>query len=515
MPDAAAVPVPDSPHTRSPWVGILAALGIWLATAALIAALDGTVDLVNLAMLLMLGSALSALWLSLPLTLLASGLALLVFNWAMVPPRGSLSISLHQHLLLLGVIFGVNLIIAWLMSRLRQQAAQSSTLAQYALQLRLWGERLRDAADPLTLVPALHEQLGSLGGQEAASLLALHPDGKADAPIPTWGELDGDAREGLLMSLRQSRAMGPGTGWHDGQAAWFLPWRAGINSLGATRVSLSPELSTHDAVREHMQALCDQLGSALAHHHAQQLAQQAQHQAAAQATRNTLLAAISHDYRTPLATILGAASSLLAQAELLNPTQRARLAQTVQDQTRLLGRMTDNTLQLARLTSPGVNLPLDWESAEDIVGAALNRVRLRDNGHRVSARLEPGLPLLRCDAVLLAQLLDNLLDNALRHSPPDGPVELRVCRQFEQLVLAVRDRGPGVPSAQRQRIFDVFQRGDGHSGEGAGVGLAVCRAIAQAHGGELRLRSRARGGASFECWLPLSTPPAAPDGEGA
>lgn len=509
------LPAPPPAPANRVWRHGLAALGVWCLTGALVYVLDGQVDLPNLAMLLMLGSALSALWLSLPLTVLGSALALLVFNWAMVPPRGSLSISLHHHLVLLGVIFTVNLIVAVLMARLRHQAAQARTFAAQALQLRHWGELLRDTSAPLELVPELHRQLCALGGQTPVSLAPAEAPDNTPEFAQVWGDLDADAREGLWMSLRASRAMGPGTGWHDGQPAWFLPWRAGQASLGGSRVALPADLAPQDGVRSQMQALCDQLGATLAHHHARTLAQQAQHLAQAQTTRNTLLAAISHDYRTPLATILGAASSLLAQAELLNPAQRQRLALTIQDQTRLLGRMTDNTLQLARLNSPGVTLPLDWESAEDIVGAALNRVRLRDNGHRVSARLAPELPLVRCDAVLLAQLLDNLLDNALRHTLPDSPVELRVCRQFEQLVLAVRDRGPGVPGAQRQRIFDVFQRGEGHSGEGAGVGLAVCRAIAQAHGGELRLRARARGGASFECWLPLSAPPAAPTGEAA
>jgi two-component system sensor histidine kinase KdpD len=508
---SAQAPAADPAHTHAGrgLVGQLAALGTWGATAALIAALDGQVDLVNLAMLLMLGSALSALWLPLPLTLLGSALAVLVFNWAVVPPRGSLTISLHEHLVLLGVIFGVNLIIAVLMARLRNQAAKAQEQARRSVQLRSWGDQLRDAADPQWLVPELHQQLSRMGGESPCSLM-LGSDG---ALIDSWGEPDADSQEGLKLCLRQSRAMGPGTGWHDAQPAWFLPWRAGATSLGATRVALPTILPPEDGLRDHMQLLCDRLGSAVARHRALQLAHQAQAQTQAQSTRNTLLAAISHDYRTPLATILGAASSLLEQDARLSPEQRQRLALTIQDETRLLGRMTDNTLQLARLTSPGMTLPMDWESAEDIVGAALNRVRQRDSGHRVSARLEPDLPLLRCDAVLLAQLLDNLLDNALRHTPPDSPVELRVCRQFEQVVLAVRDRGPGVPAAQRQRIFDVFQRGEGHSGEGAGVGLAVCRAIAQAHGGELRLRSRTRGGASFECWLPLSAAPAAPPEE--
>jgi len=189
-----------------------------------------------------------------------------------------------------------------------------------------------------------------------------------------------------------------------------------------------------------------------------------------------------------------------------------------------LSRLTDNTLQLARLDASGVRLRCDWESAEEIVGAVLRRARAHDPARRVRARLEPALPLLWCDAMLVSQLLDNLVDNALKYTAT--PVEVYVHRREAQIMLAVRDRGPGVAPAWRERIFEVFHRGapavqSVEAGapvpgprEGAGVGLAVCRAIARAHGGELRLRARGHGGCSFECALPLREPPALPAQEG-
>jgi two-component system sensor histidine kinase KdpD len=171
-------------------------------------------------------------------------------------------------------------------------------------------------------------------------------------------------------------------------------------------------------------------------------------------------------------------------------------------------------------------LRCDWESAEETVGALLARVRRRPDGKRVHARLEPDLPLLWCDALLISQLLDNLVDNALKYSPPDTPVELLVRRVPAGVLLAVRDRGTGVALAWRDRIFQVFQRGQDAPGSGihsnaasstasstgSGVGLAVCKAIAEAHGGTLTLRGRTRGGSSFECTLPLREMPAPPTG---
>lgn len=265
-----------------------------------------------------------------------------------------------------------------------------------------------------------------------------------------------------------------------------------------------------------MQALCDQLGAALERGDSLRAAAAAREQAQNHALRNTLLTAISHDHRTPLATILGAASALHDQDERLSAEQRRRLASTIVDEATQLARLTDNTLQLARLGKVGLALQRDWESVEELVGTVLRRVRQRDTHHRVKARVEAALPLLLCDAVLMVQLLDNLVDNALKHGASDAPVEVMARRVGAAVLIAVRDRGPGVPVAQRKRIFDVFHRGervataeggDQGSRPGAGVGLALWRAIVRAHGGELRLRARSHGGSSFEVTFPADDVP--------
>jgi two-component system, OmpR family, sensor histidine kinase KdpD len=277
------------------------------------------------------------------------------------------------------------------------------------------------------------------------------------------------------------------------------------------------------------------MGLALERRQALRSAAQAREQAQAQQLRNALLAAIAHDHRTPLATILGAASSLVEQDARLSIEQRRRLATSIIEEADRLARLTDNTLQLARLDAPGLALTLDWQSAEELVGSALARVKHHDarrhqpqqqRQQQVRTRVEPNLPLLRCDAVLIVQMLINLLDNALKYGAPDAPVELLVRHIGEEMMFAVRDRGPGVPPQQRERIFEVFKRGDVHavsgctglnigSSSGSGIGLALCRAVARVHGGRLTLRARHHGGSSFECWLPLTAPPVGAEAEPA
>lgn len=511
------------------WWPAFAAAVLCLALAHGVArALDGRVDLANLAMVFVLASTLVAFWLPMWASALFTVSGVALFNWAFVPPRGSFSVEGHQNLLLLGTTLAVSLSIGWLMDRLRQQADLARRHTEQARQVQQLGEALRAAAEPATMGAALHALLASMSAEPSegagAVLMVLQAELPAtnEAEAATWwGHPDPDEVAGLWLCLRQGRVFGAGTGLHSELPAWFLPVRGpqpdrpDTHPASATWGAAVLRLHTADPppdpqTQAHAQALCDLLGSALHRHHLTRRTEAAQREAQAQAMRSALLAAISHDFRTPLASILGAASSLETQSDRLTEARRQQLLTQIQDETRALAAMADNTLQLVRLEAGEVALRRDWESLEELVGAVLARVRRRDPQRRVRARLEPGLPLVRVDALLLTQLLENLVDNALQYS--DGPVELLARRQDGELLLAVRDRGPGVAPAERERIFQMFQRGrdtsaSGRPRRGTGLGLAVCRAIATAHGGRLSLRARGHGGSSFELRVPC---PAAP-----
>jgi len=483
-------------------------------------ALDGNVDLSNLAMVLVLTSAVASLWVPGWLSAVAAALAVLAFNWSFVPPRHHFAVDLREHLLLLVAMLAVSWIISALMIRQRQLAEGAGLHARREARLRSWSDTLRDAPDPALHASSLRDELTTIAGVPAAVIVLREQSAQPeDEPaILRFGDMDADQRAGLSLCVRQGQALGPGSGRHEEQPDWYLPLRGRDVTLGAAVLrGLGGQRDDRD-LRAHAQALCDQMGLALQRSFAKREEQQAREQAQEQGVRNALLAAISHDYRTPLATIMGAASSLQAQADRLSLEQRRALASTIAEEAGRLSRLTDNTLQLARLGTPGVELRCDWESAEEIVGAALRRVRAHDPARRVRARLEPELPLLWCDAMLISQMLENLIDNALKYSPPESPVEILARRAGDRVVLAVRDRGPGIAPAWRDRVFEVFQRGvePNPAGmaeserRGAGVGLAVCRAIARAHAGELRLRPRGHGGSSFECSIPIRDAPAPP-----
>lgn len=530
MPDdplTTALPTPPRTQARGPSTGPQAwALGgaTWGVCAALLWATDGPLNLANQALLLVLGGAMASLWLPLWPSLLMGVVAVMAFNWGLIEPRGTFWVAGRQDGLLLGAVAVVNAVVALLVSRLRTQAQQAGWHQHQTEQLRNLSETLRDSTEPLAHAGALQAALARLVGAPAALLVCRDsPEQHAPETVLALGDPDADEATGLWHCLRQGQAMGPGTGHHTTLAQWYLPLRGRQATLGAALLRLPAVGWADEPLRAHAQALCDQFGLALQRAALGRAEQRALAQAQTQAVRNALLAAISHDYRTPLATILGAASSLQDQGDRLDATQRQRLAARIAAEVGHLSRLTDNTLQLARLDAPGVQLRLDWESAEELVGTALRRARATAPGRQLRARLEPGLPLLRCDAMLMTQLLDNLVENALKHTPDNSPIEILVRRDRTPapmpggepvpsgVVLAVRDRGPGVAPAWRERIFDAFQRGDASPStaarRGAGVGLAVCRAIAQAHGGRLTLRARANGGCAFECHLPQGDPP--------
>jgi two-component system sensor histidine kinase KdpD len=499
-------------------------LAVWAVAWVVMLLVDPWTELPNLALLLVLAAAVAGLWLPVSASLPVCALSALAFNWTFVPPRGTLSVDLHAHAWLLGAMLLVSWIVSALVSRQRSLADAARQAEARIGQLRTLGDLLRDADDPLACAAPLASALAQGAGPSPVRLLLLREalPLRDDEQLAVWfGDPDGDARAGLWLCARQAAELGPGTGRHDDQPYWYLPLRGRGTACGAAQVQPGVDTGLHVEQRRHSQALCDQMGLAIERAEVLRRAAASRSAAELQGLRNTLLAAIAHDYRTPLATILGAASTLKTGAGRLATERALALADTIEREVQELRRMTDNSLQLARLDAPGVVLRTDWEAAEEILGSASRSARARRPGIQLHVQVQPDLPLLRCDAVLLQQLLANLIDNAVQYAGADTPIELRARRDAASLVLAVADRGPGVPAAWRARIFEPFRRmdaPDGPPGEtrrtprGTGIGLALCQAIAQAHGGRMQLRTRQRGGSRFECVLPL--PPEQADGPG-
>jgi two-component system sensor histidine kinase KdpD len=230
--------------------------------------------------------------------------------------------------------------------------------------------------------------------------------------------------------------------------------------------------------------------------------------------RNALLSSVSHDLRTPLGVIEGAASTLLEDPAVIDGATRHDLVQTIHEEADRLGRQVRNLLDMTRLEGGALVVGREWESLEEVVGAALDRVERGTERRRVTVDL-PAALLVPCDAVLLEQVFVNLLENALKYSPPESPIEVSAAHEGGEVVASVADRGPGIPAGARDKVFEKFFRLRDVGGGGVGLGLAICRGIVAAHGGRIWVEDRPGGGAVFRLALPAGVAPEAPPAEAA
>jgi two-component system sensor histidine kinase KdpD len=218
--------------------------------------------------------------------------------------------------------------------------------------------------------------------------------------------------------------------------------------------------------------------------------------------RSSLLSSVSHDLRTPLAVITGAASTLVDGAGSIDEATRLDLMKTILEESERLNRLIRNLLDMTRLDSGTVKVKKEWLPLEEVVGSALNRLDARLSQREVRVELPPDLPLIPFDAGLIEQALINLLENAAKYS--EGPIEINAALGPEEVVVEVADRGPGIPPGEEARVFEKFHRAIRDGGpSGVGLGLAICRAIVAAHGGRIWAQNRDGGGASFRFALPI------------
>jgi two-component system sensor histidine kinase KdpD len=228
--------------------------------------------------------------------------------------------------------------------------------------------------------------------------------------------------------------------------------------------------------------------------------------------RSSLLSSVSHDLRTPLTTITGAASTLIDDGPRLDPGTRAELLESIREEAERLNRLVQNLLEMTRLESGALRLGKEWHAIEEVIGSALARMSKQLADRPVTIRVPPDLPLVAMDAVLIGQVMVNLLDNAVKHTPPRSPLLVAATATDTAVIVEVADHGPGLPRGEEDRVFEKFYRGDVAGARGAGLGLAICQGIVKAHGGRIWAHNLPEGGVAVFFSLPLTeAAPASPD----
>jgi two-component system sensor histidine kinase KdpD len=309
------------------------------------------------------------------------------------------------------------------------------------------------------------------------------------------------------------QAAGLGTDTLPGAKALYLPLVASSGAVGVA--GILPKIASEGFEPEqfhYLEAFANQTAIALERSFLGEAAQRALLKAETESLRNTLLSSISHDLRTPLAAITGAASTLLQKDVLIDQVSRLDLMQTIHEEAEHLNRIIKNVLDMTRLESGAIQVNKEWQSLEEIVGAVVTRLGDRLSDHPLSVKMQGNLPLIPFDSLLIEQVLINLFDNAIKYTPKGTPLELSATESFYTVTVSLADRGPGIPPGEEERIFEKFVRGKSSS-SGVGLGLAICRTIIKAHGGKIWAENREGGGAVIRFTLSSAGLPPAPKEE--
>jgi K+-sensing histidine kinase KdpD len=476
--------------------------GPWLWTAAgcaiatlLAMALRPWLAPENLVMLYLMEVVLVAVRLGRRQAIAASFLAVLAFDIFVVPPYFSLGVDDSQYLLTFAIMLAVALIISGLTSNLKAQASLADYRARRAVALFELSGALSAALTRSQVVEAGCSHLQAMFDVPALLLLASR-DGRLEAPAGTAPEVLDAARK-----MMEADGAAP-----PADAAIYLPLRApmrlrGVLVLQQAAAPLQPEML------QLLQTCAAQIALAVERVHYVDVAHATQVEMESERLRNALLSAISHDVRTPLTAIVGL-SGTLANGAMLTPDTRQELAGAIEEEALRMEQLVTNLLDMARLQAGPVQLNRQWQMLEEVVGSALSLQARSLAGRDIDLRLAPGLPPLALDAVLIERVLCNLLANASRLTPAGSPLTIAASRQGDMVAVALEDHGPGIAPADRERIFDKFSRGHPEStGAGVGLGLAICRAIVEAHGGRIWVEPGSAGGARFVFTLPVGSPP--------
>ena len=490
-------------HTPIAWADYAAALGLCILTTLLATPLRNIISLTNIVMLFLLAVVGVALRYGRGPAILAAFVGVGLFDFFFVPPRFSFAVSDVQYLMTFLVMLVVALVIGQLTAGLKAQAQAASERER---RVRGLYEMSRDLTAALMI-----EQVGEIADRFLRSefnahsallvaddhdVLQIMPGAKAqvDRGVAQW-------------AFQHGEAAGRGTDTLPASACLVLPLKATMRLRGVMAIELSAAQPLSLERRRILDTCASLLAISIERIHYIDVAQKTMVQVESERLRNSLLSTISHDLRTPIASVVGMAETLKMTKPAPSPIQEDLLDGIRQAALRMKS-LVNNLLDMARLESGSVRLNRQWQPFEEVLSSALAACAPGLEGREVQV-LAPDLLLLHWDAVLMERVFVNLLENAGKYTPAQTTITISAEHQAGEVVIYIDDQGPGLPAGREEAIFEKFERGSKESATaGVGLGLTICRAIMQAHAGSIRGETRADGGARFVLTLAQGEPPA-------
>jgi two-component system sensor histidine kinase KdpD len=510
---ASAPPRPVE-HERTHWSGHAAAVLTVIASTSASWLLFGRTELADVVMAYLFGVVLVAMRFGYGPSILAAVLSVLSLDFFFVPPYLSFSVTDFRHIVTFAVMFFVAVVISRLTKRIRDQADTARKRELRSTRLYAMSRELAGTSAVGELVRIATKHLGE-AFDAAVCVLLPDPDGKLDLGARDDAKFPLERNDGGVIEWvwTQGKTAGLGTDTLPMASARFLPLTGGRGKVGVLGIRpKNPRALVDPQQRQLLETFANQVANALERVRLAEEARGAAVEIETERLRSSLLSSVSHDLRTPLGVITGATSTLLQDEATLDAATRRDLLETAHEEAERLNRLVRNLLDMTRLASGAIRPKKEWHPLDEIVGVALQRLEPRLGGRRIDVDLPSDLPPVPLDDILIEQVFINLLENAIKYTPSDTPIEIVARHTKGAVEVEVSDRGPGVPTEERDHVFEKFYRltREGTQG-GAGLGLAICRGLVEAHGGRIWVEDRSGGGSRFRFTLPIEgTPPVVP-----
>lgn len=472
----------------------------------------------NLAMIYLVGVVFVAAQYGRRPSVLASFLSVAAFDFIFVPPFFTFAVSHTQYILTFIAMLFVAITISSLTVRIKEQAQAAEERERRTASLYAMSRELAVSQGIERLIEVAVHHVGDVFDSQAVVLL---PDSQGQLSVGALHNTlpDYDPQEAGVAQwvYGNASAAGLNSDKMPGANGLYLPMRATRGIVGVLGIfPRDKERQITPDQHNLLETFANQSALAIERAHLAEETEQAHIQVQMERERNNLLSSISHDLRTPLASITGAASSLLDNSETLDAENRRELAQLAYEEARRLDSQIRNLLQMTRLESGALHINKEWQSLEEVIGGTLYHLGDHLGDHPIEIHLAEDLPLVACDSLLIEQVLTNLLENAAKYTPTGTPIDITAVSDGCNITVEVADRGPGLLPGEEAHVFDKFYRGKSNSAHGVGLGLTICRSIIQAHGGQIDAANRAGGGAVFRFTLPCGgTPPEVESEDGA